>query len=122
MERDQLVRLLDNRGEAFIACREALASGARFWVSGVDQPVSALVRTYARRDSRTRAAGVPTLGFSAAVDALRNWGEQMIRIGAVDAEDPPYHFQVFLDQALTAVMACLGVEQSRNRRRQPSDT
>ena len=111
MERDHLVRLLDEEGEAFIACRQALISGARFWVSELSERASTLVRIYAHRDRHTRETGIPTLGFPAAVDALRQHGEQPIKVGAVDTEDPPYHFQLFLAEQLTSVVACLGVDQ-----------
>jgi hypothetical protein len=47
----------------------------RFWVSDLSQPASELMRTYARRERHTRQLGIPSLGFTAAVDALRRHGE-----------------------------------------------
>jgi hypothetical protein len=88
---------------------------------------STLVALYARRDSHTRQQGIPTLGFTRAVDDLRAHGEDLVRLGAVDLDDPPYHFQLFLNADATAVVACLGVDQSWNPRRHlggptPTDT
>jgi hypothetical protein len=118
MERDRLAQLLDREGEVFTACRQALLSGARFWVSDLSQPASELVGTYARRDQRARQVGIRTLGLPAAVDALREHGEQPVSLGVVDVEDPPYHFQLFLDQHHASVVACLGIDQDPSRRQQ----
>ena len=52
------------------------------------------------------------MGFADAVTALRAVGEELVRIGAVDVEDPPYHFQLFLNEDGTEMIACLGVNQS----------
>ena len=49
-----------------------------------------------------------------AVDELRSRGEDLVRIGAVDTDNPPYHFQLFLNEDATTVIACLGVDQSWN--------
>lgn len=48
-------------------------------------------------------------------------GEQLVRLGAVDVEDPPYHFQLFLNAAGTKVVACLGVDQHLGHRLKPGD-
>jgi hypothetical protein len=61
---------------------------------------------------------IPTLGFADAVSALAIQGDEPVRLGAVDTADPPYHFQLFLDEAGTVVIACLGVDQSHAARRQ----
>jgi hypothetical protein len=111
VDRDLLIQLLGDEYEAFSACRRYVAAGARIWVSNDAQPASGLASTYQRRAGHTRQAGVPTLGFSAAVQALCGYGEQPVRLGAVDVDDPPYHFQLFLDENLTSVVACLGVDQ-----------
>jgi len=74
---------------------------------------------YARRDRHTRQRSIPTLGFTQAVDDLRAHGDDLVRLGAVDLDDPPYHFQLFLNEDATAVIACLGVDQSWNPRRHP---
>ena len=92
-------------------------AGARFWVTEDTQPASTLVRTYARRDRHTQQRGIPTLGFAQAVDELRSRGDDLVRIGAVDTDTPPYHFQLFLDEDAAAVVARLGVDQSWNPRR-----
>jgi hypothetical protein len=112
VDRDHLARILDCEGEAFAACRGAVLDGARFWVTDSTQPASELARTYARRERGTRERGIPTLGFAEAVTALRERGEGPVRLGAVDTDDPPYHFQLFIDGGGTAVVACLGVDQA----------
>jgi hypothetical protein len=123
VDRDGLARLLTGEGEAFAACRRAVVAGARFWISKAEQltPVSALVPIYARRDAHTRRVGIPTLGFAAAVEALRGRSEQLVRIGAVDSDDPPYHYQLFLNEDLTAVVAVLGVDQNLGYRLRPGE-
>jgi hypothetical protein len=117
VDRDHLARILDREGEVFAACRRAVLGGARFWVTDVTQPASTLVATYAWRERGTRERGVPTLGFAEAVAALRDVGEGLVRLGAVDTEDPPYHFQLFIDGDGTALIACLGVDQAWNPNR-----
>ena len=111
MDRDHLVQLLGDEHEAFIACRRSVVAGARFWVSGQAQPASKLTRTYQRRARHTEQLGIPTLGFTAALHALHEHGEQAVRLGSVDVDDPPYHFQLFFDEKLTSIVACLGVDQ-----------
>jgi hypothetical protein len=124
VDRDLLVQLLsgeDGEDEAFTACRQFVVAGARLWVSDQVQPAAELARTYQRRARHTEQVGIPTLGFPAAVRALRRYGEQLVRLGAVDVSDPPYHFQLFLDKELTSVIACLGVDQDPAHRREPPD-
>ena len=111
MDRDLLVQLLSGEHEAFSSCRQSVLAGARVWVSGHAQPASGLASTYQRRAGHIQQRGIPTLGFSAAVQALHEYGEQPVRLGAVDVDDPPYHFQLFLDENLTSIVACLGVDQ-----------
>jgi hypothetical protein len=111
VDRDLLVQLLSGEREAFSACQQAVLAGAKVWVSGHAQPASRLAGTYQRRASHTQQRGIPTLGFAAAVQALHEYGEQPVRLGAVDVDDPPYHFQLFLDENLTSIVACLGVNQ-----------
>jgi len=109
--------------EASAACRRALLAGARFWVSPAEQvaPASALVATYARREEHTRRSGIPTVGFAAAVEALRRRGERLVRLGAVDSDRPPYHYQLFFEQDLRAVVAVLGVDQNLAYRLRPGE-
>jgi hypothetical protein len=120
VDRDRLAQLLDRDGETFAACRRAVLAGARFWATERTQPASALVALYARHDRPTRRRGIPTLGFTQAVDDLRARGDDPVRVGAVDIEDPPYHFQLFLNEDATAVVACLGVDQSRKQPGHPT--
>jgi hypothetical protein len=112
VDRDHLARILDCEGEAFAACRGAVLDGARFWVTDSTQPASELATTYARRERRIRQRGIPTLGFAEAVTALRDRGDGLVRLGAVDTDDPPYHFQLFINGDGTAMIACLGVDQA----------
>jgi hypothetical protein len=111
VDRDLLVQLLSGGREAFIACRQSVLAGGRMWVSGDAQPASGLARIYQRRAGHTQRRGIPTLGFSAAVQALHEYGERPVRLGAVDIDDPPYHFQLFFEESLTSIVACLGVDQ-----------
>jgi len=125
VDRDLLVQLLADKNEAFeneafTACRESVVTGARFWVSDHTQPASELISTYQRRARHTQQAGIPTLGFSTAVRALHMHGEHPVRLGAVDVDDPPYYFQLFLDEDLTSIVACLGVDQDSAHHR-PKD-
>jgi len=119
VDRDLLVQLLGGENEAFTVCRQFVVAGARLWVSDQVQPAVELARTYQRRESHIEQVGIPTLGFSIAVQALHQYGEQLVRLGAVDVDDPPYHFQLFLDKELTSVIACLGVDQDPAHRMTP---
>ncbi|GAA0930903.1 hypothetical protein Vau01_125500 [Virgisporangium aurantiacum] len=112
VDRDDLIRLLTRDGNVFAACRSAVAAGAamQVWDEGV--PASELARIYARRLRLTRRNGTPEMGFTDAVQALHAYGEERVRIGAVKAADPPYHFQLFLNESATSLIACLGVDQS----------
>jgi hypothetical protein len=113
MDREDLARRLIREREPFAECRRAVLSGAPFWISGPEHPTSAsaLASIYARRHEQTTRRGIPTVGFARAVDALRAHDEQLIRVGAVDVQDPPYHYQLFLTEDLTTVVAILGVDQ-----------
>jgi hypothetical protein len=110
VDRVQLAELLSEAGGGvFLACRDALSAGARFWVDEQSCPAAPVAAIYARRDLITSRAGQSTSGFSEAVEALRSHGDRLIRIGAVDVDDPRYHFQVFLRADMSGVVACLGV-------------
>ena len=94
----------------------AVVAGASFWISPTAQPAAPLAGIYGVREAHTRRIGLETLGFAAAVEALRARGQDLVRLGAVDLDEPLYHFQVFLDEPLTAVVACLGVDQGWRHR------
>jgi hypothetical protein len=121
VDRDHLAPLLDSGGSTFDACRQAVLAGARFWVAEAGCSAQQLASIYARRHRHTERIGLPTSGFAAAVAALRAHGERPLRVGAVDVDDPPYRFQVFLDDGLSAVVACLGVDQGLGYRVRPGD-
>jgi len=112
MDRQQLAHLLERDGEPLAACRQAVSAGARFWVDERSRPASTLVPIYNRRDRLTKRQGILTVGFTSAVDQLRALEDGLARIGAVDQDEPPYHFQLFLNEAATAIVACIGVDQS----------
>lgn len=95
--------------EAFRACRLALLNDARH---SIGEDVLAASH-YARRLAHTLTTGRPIVGFAEAVAGLRAHGDEPIRLGAVDA--PAFHFQLFLDARLTAVVACLGVAVDPDR-------
>jgi hypothetical protein len=115
VERTQLAQLLDNTGYAAGACRHALLDGAGFimWESLV--PASRILPAYERRESHTVANGIPTLGFAEALAELRTLGPRTVQIGQVTVADPPYVFMVFLSEDASAVVACLGIDQTGHR-------
>jgi hypothetical protein len=112
VERAQLAQLLDNTGYAAGACRHALLDGAGFimWESLV--PASRILPAYERRETHTVASGIPTLGFAEALAELRSLGPRTVQIGQVTVTDPPYVFMVFLSEDASAVVACLGIDQT----------
>ncbi|MFB9447162.1 hypothetical protein Dvina_29480 [Dactylosporangium vinaceum] len=112
MDRARLAELLETHDDRFAAGRLAVLGGARFRIDDGSTPAPRLASIYARRDRHTRSRGMATLGFAAAVEALRAYGDRPVRLGAVEVDEPPYHFQLFLAADLTAVIACLGVDRS----------
>ncbi|WP_444951014.1 hypothetical protein [Micromonospora ureilytica] len=121
MNRAHLARLLERNSEAYAACRRAVLDGATIWISETGQPASTFARIYARRQRTTRQSGIPTLGFPAAVQELHDRREQLVRLAAVDVEDPPYHFQLFLNDDVSAVLACIGVDGRTGYRARPGN-
>jgi hypothetical protein len=111
MDRDRLVSLLSGSHDAHAACRAALRDGAPFVVYGHPLPANNFLGTYRRRQRHTRETGIPTLGFDLAIEALAAADTLPLRLGSVTATDPPYHFQLFLREDMSAVVACLGVDQ-----------
>ncbi len=125
MDRDRIAWRLDHHGEAYAACRRAVLGGAPFWVTEHIETATTLVAIYTRRDRHTRQRAIPTLAFAQAVNDLRARSDDLVRLSGVVLDGPPYHFQVFLNEDATAVVACLGVDQSWNPRhpteRPPAD-
>ncbi|MEU4164761.1 hypothetical protein [Actinoplanes sp. NPDC026670] len=121
MDPAQLAALLERDDEACTACRRAVLDGATIWINESVQPASALAHIYARRQRTTRRSGIPTLGFAAALQKLHDQGDQLVRLGAVDVADPPYHFHLFLNDDLSTVLACLGVDGRTGSRVRPGD-
>lgn len=121
MNRAHLAGLLEQDGEAYTACRRAVLTGAAISISENGQPASTLASIYARRQRHTRQVGIPTLGFVTAVRRLRDQGHEILRFAAVDADDPPYHFHLFLNEDLTAVLACVGIDHRTGYKLRPGD-
>jgi hypothetical protein len=111
MDRDHLGRLLAQEGDAFAACRRDVMAGAAIRVWASETPAVELAGIYARRLCLVERRGTAQVGFADAVRTLAGRGHASIRIGAVDVADPPYHFQLFLNQTATEVIACLGIDQ-----------
>jgi hypothetical protein len=111
MDRDRLVSLLSGSQEAHVACRAALRNGAAFVIYDHPLPATDLLGIYRRRQRHTSKAGIPTHGFGPAIEALAASGGLPLCLGSVTAVDPPYHFQLFLTEDASAVVACLGVDQ-----------
>lgn len=118
MELDHLVSLLDSEDEALAACQRAVLYGRRWRVYSTLVPAAELAWIYAIRETQPRET--VTIGFTEAVDALRSLGNKAVHLGyTISADDPPYQFQLFLNEDLTAVVACLGFELA-DRRSLPS--
>jgi hypothetical protein len=117
VERNELAQLLDTSTYAWGtyawgACRHALLDGAPFILWDGSVPASRLLPAYERREMRTVADGIATVGFAEAVASLRSAGNQPVRLGQVTVADPPYLFMLFLAGDESAVVACLGIDQT----------
>jgi len=110
---DEIVSALDPLQPAHRGCATALRNGAdfRLWHDGVATPEE-LLEICHRRHRRILEQGIVTLGFEQALAALEATGHDGLRLGAVEVEDPPYHYAVFLAPHETEVVACLGVDQT----------
>jgi hypothetical protein len=106
------VELLDSAWEADSACRQLLLDGAPFHI-GEHGPasVAGLVHIYARRERLTRRKGVPSVGFSEAVERLQSCGLDDVLIGYVKDVERGWHFQLFVAADESLVVSCLGVKQ-----------
>jgi hypothetical protein len=84
-------------------------SAVRVWISDVPRPASDLVGNYAGRDDTTRRRGIETLESTDAVTSLGVSATRRFESARwIDQEDPPYHYQLFLDEHAGAVVASLG--------------
>ncbi|MEV5895659.1 hypothetical protein [Nonomuraea fuscirosea] len=119
MDRETLVQLLDNQGEAAHDCRQALMAGASFEIW--PDPVEALplTKTYRRRARLTRRMDVPSVGFDEAVTQLGAFELQHLILGIVRSTESGYRFQLFLSPDASRVVACLGVSPQRQRPARP---
>jgi hypothetical protein len=111
MERDNLTTLLSDSGEASTACRDALLDGADLIMWNGWAPADRILPAYERREARTIAGGVSTLGFPEALDGLRRAGVRPVQVGQVTATTPPYVFMFFLTEE-PALVACVGIGRS----------
>jgi len=117
MGRSQLVAMLGG-SDAGVLCQQALENGATFTVHHGAMPATHYAVIYARRERLCRQRGISSVGFRQAVEDLQLAGDQAVCLGWVDTVDPPYHFQLFLNEDLSAIVACLGVDTSRGDRHQ----
>ncbi|WP_433357168.1 hypothetical protein ACQPYV_09310 [Micromonospora saelicesensis] len=113
VDRHQLTALLVGGGSADAMCRHALHRGAAFTIAEGAMPASHLAQVYDRRERHCRAREIVTLGFREAVERLQDARDQVVRLGWVSTTEPRYHFQLFLTEDLSAVIACVGVDQAR---------
>ncbi|WP_320065954.1 hypothetical protein [Micromonospora sp. RTGN7] len=117
MDRHQLIALLADGGSADAMCRDALRHSADFTIADGAMPASHFARIYDRRERHCRERGIATLGFREGVEHLQDARDQVVRLGWVKVTDPGYHFQLFLTEDLSAVIACIGVDQAHQARR-----
>ncbi|MEV0309329.1 hypothetical protein [Nonomuraea fuscirosea] len=115
MDRETLVQLLDNAGEAARACRQALMAGASFEIWPDPVEVLPLTMTDRRRARLTRRMDIPSVGFDEAVTQLGACGFQRLILGIVRSTESGYRFQLFLSPDASRVVACLGVSPQRQR-------
>ena len=113
MDTSAIVSALDPLQPAHQGCATALRHGAEFslWHDGVATPAE-LLEICHRRHRKILEHGIETLGFEQALEALESTGFDGLRLGAVEVEEPPYHYAVFLAPHETEIVACLGVDQS----------
>jgi hypothetical protein len=90
-------------------------------VWAVDSPAVEVAGVYARRLRLLERRGIAHIAFAEAVRTLTERCHEVVRIGAVEVADPPYHFQLFLNQTATEVIACLGVAQA-GKQKDPAKT
>jgi hypothetical protein len=109
---EHLLSLLDAENEVSAACRQALLNGARWRVHTPLVPAPQLAWIYEIREAQLREAGTATLGFAAAVEVLHSHGQRPVRLGEVKPKNSPYHFQLFLDEDLTTLLACAGTDRT----------
>ncbi|WP_139140788.1 hypothetical protein [Streptomyces abyssalis] len=122
MNREELRLMLVSHGdEPASRCAEALASGSPFTVWEETTDTNRVASIYARREKHNRRIQQPSIGFTQAMHALKEFDEEELRIGYVDdRERGGFYFQLFLDAEAIKVIACLGVRPSA--REQPPNT
>ncbi|TDB78419.1 hypothetical protein [Micromonospora sp. KC721] len=111
MDRHRLIVLLTGKGNPDALCRDALDRGANFTIAAGALPASHYARIYDRRERHCRQHGIATLGFGRGVERLHDATDQPVRLGWVEGKDPNYHFQLFFTDDLSAVVACIGIDQ-----------
>ncbi|MFI6154582.1 hypothetical protein ACIBCA_18060 [Kitasatospora sp. NPDC051170] len=114
MTRDDLTALLAEQTPACGPAREALLTGGAFVVWDGLVPAYRVAGTYRARLGITRRRGQPTLALAETVEILGSAGDELLRIGRIDAADRPWTFMLFLDATATTVLACAGVATARN--------
>ncbi|MFF1650961.1 hypothetical protein [Streptomyces sp. NPDC058240] len=102
-------------GEQTPACgpaRDALIAWGAFVVWDGLIPADRLAHTCRVRFRSTLRCGHTVEGLAATVDILEQTGEELLRIGCIDAVDESSVFTIFLNAAATAVVACAGGPRS----------
>ncbi|WP_316750991.1 hypothetical protein [Streptomyces herbicida] len=112
MTRDDLADMLGEQTGACGPARDALIAGGAFVVWDGLLPADRLAHTYRVRLRHTLRRGHTVEGLAATVGILEQAGEELLRIGCIDAVDKSFAFTLFLNAAATAVVACAGGTRS----------
>ncbi|MFE9769566.1 hypothetical protein ACFYPC_34455 [Streptomyces sp. NPDC005808] len=112
MTRDDLADMLGEQTAACGPARDALTAGGAFVVWDGLVPADRLAHTYRVRSRHTVRRGHTVEGLASTVGILEQAGEELLRIGRIDAVDKSSVFTLFLNAAATAVVACAGGPRS----------
>ncbi|WP_156926034.1 hypothetical protein [Glycomyces arizonensis] len=117
MERNDLLNALNGSSGIEEQARRAIEDGDDFeiWPRAVAK--SEILTIYSRRLRLLSKNGQPSVGFAEAIESIRSFPEDRLRIGYVD--DRPrggYYFQLFLSPEDSVIVACFGVQESIRER------
>ncbi|MFJ6121648.1 hypothetical protein [Streptomyces sp. NPDC092129] len=112
MTRDDLADMLGEQTAACGPARDALIAGGAFVVWDGLLPADRLAYAYRVRLRHTLMRGHTVEGLAATVGILEQAGDELLRIGRIDAVDKSLVFTLFLNSAATAVVACIGGPRS----------
>jgi hypothetical protein len=113
MDQERLAQLLDHGNEAGLACRDALLDGAELILWRGSAPADRMLAAYRRRHARTVADAVDSIGFTEALDDLRDAGTRELDLGQVTVADPAYVYMIFMTADPPTLVACLGIARSK---------